>query len=162
MNEQFNIIVSILAALLTGGFLMIFIESQQVAGNVAERFHFAMTPFFHSFSNYVKFISSFRACFTFRVAENSDYIKKLKDNIEKVGRLGGQSIVSGQDFPADYFTAEELDSICNTINNIWYYIDRYQNSIYKQLDFDSRHAEMFSQYTKDYLEAISSKYKGMQ
>ena len=35
MDEQFNIIIPILAALLTGGFLMIFIESQQVAGNVA-------------------------------------------------------------------------------------------------------------------------------
>ena len=40
MEEQVSIIVTVLAALLTGGFLMIFIESQQVANNMAERFHF--------------------------------------------------------------------------------------------------------------------------
>ncbi|MDH6310176.1 putative integral membrane protein [Dysgonomonas sp. PFB1-18] len=158
---ELSIIISILAALLTGGFLMIFIESQKVAGSITDRFHFVMNPFFRRFSCYVKFISSFKTCFTFKVTKDSDYIKRLKDNVEEIGRLGGQSIVSGQDFPSDYFTAKELDSICKTINNIWYLIDGKQNYIDKHLEFDSRHAEMFSQHTKDYLEGISTKYKGM-
>lgn len=46
MEEQVSIIATILAALLTGGFLMIFIESQQVANNMAERFYFIMRLFF--------------------------------------------------------------------------------------------------------------------
>lgn len=46
MEEQISIIVTILAALLTGGFLMIFLESQQVANKMDERFHFIMRPFF--------------------------------------------------------------------------------------------------------------------
>ena len=61
MEEQVSIIVTVLAALLTGGFLMIFIESQQVANNMAERFHFIMRPFFHSFTNYARFISSWKS-----------------------------------------------------------------------------------------------------
>jgi hypothetical protein len=157
-----SIIISILAALLTGGFLMIFIESQQVAGSVAERFHFAMNPFFHSFSNYVKFISSFKTCFTFKVTKDSDYVKRLKDNVETIAGLGGRSIISGQNYPADYFTAKELNSICNTVNDIWYRIDREQDYVYDHLDFDSRHVQMFSEHIKDYLDAISPKYKGMQ
>lgn len=162
MEEQLNMIISILAALLTGGFLMIFIESQKLAGSVTDRFHFVMNPFFHSFSNYVKFISSFKTCFTFNITKDSEYINRLKDNIEKVGRLGGESIVSGQDFPADYFTAKELDSICKIINNIWYLIDGKQNYIDKHVDFDSYHAQMSGEQTKNYLEAISPKYKGVQ
>lgn len=158
---ELSIIISILAALLTGGFLMIFIESQKVAGSVTDRFHFVMNPFFRSFSSYVKFISSFRTCFTFEITKDSDYIKRLKENVEKIAGLGGQSIMSGQDFPADHFTAKELDSICKTINNIWYLIDGNQSYIDKHLEFDSHHAEMFSQHTKDYLEGISSKYKGI-
>lgn len=158
---ELSIIISILAALLTGGFLMIFIESQKVAGSVTERFHFVMNPFFRSFSSYVKFISSFKTCFTFKITKDSDYIKRLKENVEKIGGLGGQSIISGQDYPADYFTAKELDSICKTINNIWYLIDGNQSYIDKHLEFDSRHSEMFNQHTKDYLEGISTKYKGM-
>ena len=162
MAEQLSIIISILSALLTGGFLMIFIESQKVSGGVTERFHFVMNPFFHSFSNYVKFISSFKACFTFNAGKDSDYVKRLKDNVEKIARFGGQSIISGQDYSADYFTAKELDSICKTINNIWYLIDGNQGYINKHLDFDSHHVQMFSEHTKGYLEAISPKYKGMQ
>ncbi len=155
MTEQFSMIITILAALLTGGFLMIFIESQQVSGSVAEpeRFHFVMNPFFRSFSSYVKFISSFKTCFTFKITKNSDYVKGLKDSVETIARLGGKSIISGQNFPAEYFTAKELDSICNTINNIWYYIDTKQNYINEYLDFDSRRVQMFSEQTKDYLEA---------
>lgn len=79
MEEQVSIIVTVLAALLTGGFLMIFIESQQVANNMAERFHFIMRPFFHSFTNYARFISSFKTCFSFRGIESEGYMKRLKD-----------------------------------------------------------------------------------
>ncbi len=158
---ELSIIISILAALLTGGFLMIFIESQKVDGSVTDRFHFVVNPFFRSFSSYVRFISSFKTCFTFKATKDSDYINRLKDDVEKIARLGGKSIISGQDYPADYFTAKELDSICKTINNIWYLIDGKHNYINKYLDFDSRHAQMFNKQTKDYLEAISPKYKGI-
>lgn len=115
---ELSIIISIVASLLTGGFLMIFIESQKVAEGVTDRFHFVMNPLFRSFSSYVKFISSFKICFTFKVSKDSEYIMRLKDNVEEIGRLGGQSIISRQDYPADYFSAKELDSICITINNI--------------------------------------------
>jgi hypothetical protein len=162
MAEQLSIIISILAALLTGGFLMIFIESQKTAGSVIERFHFVMNPFFCSFTNYVKFISSFKTCFTFKVSKDSDYINRLKNNVETIAGLGGKSIISGQDYPADYFTAKELDSICNTINDVWYCIDTKHNYINSQLGFDSHHAQRLSEQTKGYLEAISPKYKGVQ
>lgn len=162
MDEQLSIIISILAALLTGGFLMIFIESQKVAGGVTDRFHFIMKPFYRDFSNYVKFISSFKTWFTFNVSDDSDYINRLKDNVEMIGRLGGISIVSGQDFPADYFSAKELETICNTINNIWYLIDQDINYFDNHIDFHSRHEQRSSEYTKKYLEALSPKYKGME
>ncbi|MDR1714471.1 MAG: hypothetical protein LBS20_01345 [Prevotella sp.] len=141
---------------------MIFIESRQVAGSVAERFHFVMGPFFQHFNNYVKFISCFKACFTFRVTEESGYIQRLKDNVEKVAGLGGQSIISGENYPTGYFTAKELDSICRTINDIWYCVDMKQNYIDKYLDFDSHYAQIIGAQIKEYMEAISPGYKGMQ
>lgn len=160
MTEQISIIITILAALLTGGFLMVFIESQQVSSSVSERFHFVMNPFCHSFSNYVKFISSFKTCFRFNKTEDSPSLKELKNNIDELSRLGGKSIMSGQDYSADYFNAKELDSICNKINNIWYLIDNKRSVIYNRLIFDSNHAELFSEHTRRYLEAISPKYEG--
>lgn len=66
------------------------------ANNMAERFHFIMRPFFHSFTNYTKFISSFKSCFSFRGIEAEEYIKRLKDDLEQISRIGGKSIISGQ------------------------------------------------------------------
>ncbi|GAB1358986.1 hypothetical protein MASR1M31_07650 [Porphyromonadaceae bacterium] len=160
--DELSITISILTALLTGGFLMVFIESQKVSGSVTDRFHFVMNPFFRSFSSYVKFISCFKTCFTFKTEKDSEYIKRLKEDVEKIARLGGRSITSGQDFSADHFTAKELDSICRIINNIWYLIDGKQNYIDKHLEFDSHHAQMFSGVTKYYLDAIAPKYKEVQ
>jgi hypothetical protein len=156
MEEQISIIITILAALLTGGFLMIFIESQKVAGDVTERFHFVMNPFFHSFSNYAKFISSFRHCFEFNCTD--EFLTTLKENVETVGRLGTKSIMAGRDFPSDYFTAKELDRICRTISNIWYRIDRESHHVDRHLNFDSDYAETSCQHTKEYLTAIHPKY----
>lgn len=161
MEEQVSIIITILAALLTGGFLMIFIESQQVANNMAERFHFIMHPFFHSFTNYARFISSFKSCFSFREVEKEGYMKRLKDDLEQISRIGGKSIIAGQEFPVDYFTGKQLDSVCKTINDIWYCIDNDYHG-FQKIEFDTHHAEMFSEHTISYIEEISPKYKGIK
>lgn len=160
-EEQVSIIVTILATLLTGGFLMIFIESQQVANNMAECFHFIMHPFLHSFTSYARFISSFKTCFSFRGIEAEGYMKRLKDDIEQISKIGGKSIIAGQEYPSDYFTAKQLDSICNTINDVWYCIDKDYHS-FQKIEFDTRHAEMFGEDIISYLVEISPKYNGVK
>ena len=161
MKEQVSIIITILSALLTGGFLMIFIESQHIANNIAERFHFRMRPFYYSFTNYVRFISFFKSCFDFRDINKDGYMKKLKDNLELIANLGGRSIVHGQEYPSDYFTAQQLESICNTINDIWYCIDKDPHG-FEDIIFDTHHANNVSEHIIDYLEEVSHKYKGMK
>lgn len=159
MAEISNII-SILTALLTGGFLMIFIETQKVSVSVTDRFHFIMQPFFRCFSSYVKFIACFKSCFIFKTT-NSDNFNKLKKDIDNIARLGGRSIVIGCEYPADYFTAKDLDSICNTINEIWYLLNNNKEYFNEHISFDFHYAENKSQDTKMYLETIFPKYKGM-
>lgn len=46
MENQITNIITILTALLTGGFLMLFIENQQTTTYVIERLHQRMNPFF--------------------------------------------------------------------------------------------------------------------
>ena len=33
--------------------------------------------------------------------------------------------MGGRDFPIDYFAARNLDEICEKVNDIWYFGDRY-------------------------------------
>lgn len=112
MENQISNIITILTALLTGGFLMLFIENQQITTYVIERLHQRMNPFFHSFTNYVKFVSSFESCYIWRKCTSS-YMKCLKQYVKDISIYGGKAITSGQDFSIYSFSATELDSICN-------------------------------------------------
>ncbi|MFC2771398.1 MAG: hypothetical protein ACFN4F_04805 [Porphyromonas endodontalis] len=161
MRDQISIIATFLAALLTGGFLMIFIESQQVANNMTERFHFIMRPFSHSFTNYVRFISFFKNCFIFKVEKKEGYMKSLKEHLEEISKLGAQSITSGQDYPTSYFTAKQLRLICNAINDIWYCIDNDYDG-FQEVIFDTHHSQIDRERTINYLREISPKYKGLE
>ena len=55
INEDY--IITLLSAILTGGFLMLFIESQKLSASVIDRFQGIMKPFYHKLS----FVSSFRS-----------------------------------------------------------------------------------------------------
>jgi len=157
-GRKISIIITILSALLTGGFLMLFIESQQRANSVAERFHLRMGYFYHCFTNYVRFISSFAFCYGFENPKG--YMKKLKDDLECISRLGGKSIISGQEYSANFFTAKQLDAICETINDIWYCIDKdYQG--FQKVKFNASHAASSCEHSIPYIEEIFPKYKNI-
>ena len=157
MEDQITNIITILTALLTGGFLMLFIENQQITTYVIERLHQRMNPFFHSFTNYVKFVSSFKSCFSWKKCTTS-YMKSMKQCVEEISKYGGKAIISGQDFSIYSFNATELDSICEKINGIWYYEDKNISDFNDNVSFDENHAKNFGEYSLEYLRGISPKY----
>ena len=157
MENQISNIITILTALLTGGFLMLFIENQQITTYVIERLHQRMNPFFHSFTNYVKFVSSFESCYIWRKCTSS-YMKCLKQYVKDISIYGGKAITSGQDFSIYSFSATELDSICEKINGIWYYKDKNISDFNANVGFDENHAKNFGEYSLEYLRGISPKY----
>lgn len=157
MEDQITNIITILTALLTGGFLMLFIENQQITTYVIERLHQRMNPFFHSFTNYVKFVSSFESCFSWKKCTTSN-MKSMKQCIEDISKYGGKAIISGQDFSIYSFSATELDSICEKINGIWYYEDKNISDFNDNVSFDENHAKNFGEYSLEYLRGISPKY----
>lgn len=158
MEARLSITATILAALLTGGFIMLFVESQQIGRLVTERFNFIMSPFFHSFSNYLKFVSFYSSAYHFKVS-NDSYINKLQNLIKSVTNFAHKTIMTGQNYPSDYFKAVDLNTTCENINNIWYYFDRQHDHVYNNLNFDSNTVVYFKEHIDDYLTGISSKYK---
>lgn len=161
MENQITNIITILTALLTGGFLMLFIENQQTTTYVIERLHQRMNPFFHSFTNYVKFVSSFEPCYSWGKCTTS-YMKNMKQCVEEISKYGGKAIISGQNFSIYSFSAKELDSICEKINGIWYYEDKNKSDFNENVDFDENHANNFGEYSLEYLRGISPKYNSVR
>lgn len=164
MEEQVSIIVSIIVALLTGGFIILFLENQHIGANVIERYHFVMKPFMHRLSNYFKFLSSAKVYFSIKRGTKKDeaeYVFKFKDLMDRLGHYAHLCIMSGQDYPVSKFTAKQLDDICDDINNVWYYWDRKRNYIIDYCTYDSCNAELFGKIDREYLnEVFPHKYDG--
>lgn len=56
METQLDIAISILSALLTGGFILFFVENQHIEREVINEFRSIMDPFYHKLSNYLMFV----------------------------------------------------------------------------------------------------------
>lgn len=134
MNEQIANILTILASLLTGGFLMVFIENQQISQKIANRYHQKMLPFFHCFTNYVKFVAVIRTFYKWNKS-SSGYMNNLKDNVCEIARYGSLAIISGQNFSPNYFSVKEIEEICEKINNIWYLVDKDRSKFNNDIFF---------------------------
>ena len=157
MEEQVSIIVSIITALLTGGFIILFLDNQHVGATVIERYHFVMQPFMHRLSNYFKFLSSAKTYFSITKGTKKDeaeYVFKFHDLMDKLGHYAYPCIMSGQDYPASKFTAKQLENICNDINNVWYYWDRKQNYMIDYCSYDTRKAEQLCKLGRECLKEV--------
>lgn len=157
MEEQISIIIPIIVALLTGGFIILFLENQHIGANVIERYHFVMQPFMHRLSNYFKFLSSAKVYFSIKKGTKKDeaeYVFAFKDLMDKLSHLAHPCIMSGQDYPVSKFSAIQLDGICDDINNVWYYWDRKRNYMLKYCTYDSYEAELFGKLDREYLNEV--------
>ena len=157
MEEQVSIIVSIITALLTGGFIILFLENQHVGANVIERYHFIMNPFMHRLSNYFKFLSFAKSNFSIKRGikkDEAEYAFKFNDLMERLGHYASPCIMSGQDYPTSKFTAIQLENVCIDINNIWYYWNEKRNYMINYCTYDSENAELFGKLTREFLNEV--------
>ena len=163
MEEQVSIIITIIVALLTGGFIILFLENQHVGANVIERYHFVMQPFMHRLSNYFKFLSSAKIYFSINKGtkkDDAEYIFQFNDLMDRLGHFAYPCIMSGQDYPVSKFSAKQLQEICEDINNVWYYWDRKRNYMIEYCSYDSYKAELFGKFDREYLnEVFPHKYE---
>ena len=157
MEEQVSIIITIIVALLTGGFIILFLENQHVGANVIERYHFVMQPFMHRLSNYFKFLSSAKAHFSINKGtkkDDAEYVFLFNDLMDRLGHFAYPCIMSGQDYPVSKFSAKQLQEICEDINNVWYYWDRKRNYMIEYCSYDSYKAELFGKLDREYLNEV--------
>jgi len=153
-NEQYSIGVTILTALLTGGFLMLFIENRHIGDNIVNRYYFIMTPFMHRLSNYLKFISSVKTFYVINRGDKEVYVHDFKLLLDKMEKLAHPCIMSGQDYPCSKFSAQELDNLCDDINRIWYYWDRKHNYMQGHYVYETDKAERFETLGHEYLKEV--------
>lgn len=129
--------LTILSSIITGGFVLVFIEIGNRRNRENDRHDMIVTPFMHKLSAYFRFVmwSSGRIRYP---KELNQIEQKFKQIIENLSKYGGKIIMSGGDYLTDSFTANELYNIAFDINNLWYWHDKMKpcNLRWESNDFD--------------------------
>lgn len=117
-----QIVLTILSSIITGGFVLVFVEIGNRKNRENDKYEHIMYPFMHKLSSYFRYISWCQSHIIYSnpPTRNEEKIKLL---IGEIARYGGLAITSGGDYEINYFTASELNEIALDINNIWYWHD---------------------------------------
>ena len=119
----YQTVLTILTSIITGGFVLVFVEIGNRRNRENDRYDMIMNPFMHKLSAYFRFIEWSRGRIRYPKERNQleDYFKQIMDSLSK---YGGRIIMSGGDYLTDAFTADELYRIAFEINNLWYWHDK--------------------------------------
>lgn len=120
----FNTVVTILSAIITGGFVLVFIEIGNRKNREDDRYRQIMNPFMQKFSAYSRYI-----LWVSPHIKNAEPDKKeekhFKDFLRyEIGKYGSQLIGQGGNYDVDSFNASQIENIGENINNVWYMYDR--------------------------------------
>lgn len=121
--ETYSTALSILTAVITGGFIIVYIELGNRKNRLHDSYVQTMTPFYKKISAYFRFLSWSQGQLMYSKEQNA-YEDNFKELINRYARYGSMLIMSGGDFPVHQFTAKELDEIASDINNVWYWHDK--------------------------------------
>lgn len=116
-----DVTIPLLCSLLTGGFLLLFIENQNIDKEIVGRFFGIMRPFYHKLTQFVNFACEVGYAIRYKDA-NGEYVPELKKISDRLSKLECQYIFQGRDIPI--LKSSEIEKLCCDINNIWYLYDK--------------------------------------
>lgn len=156
MSSQIDIATTILSALLTGGFILFFLENQHIERDVIERFRSIMDPYYHKLNRYLQLVYFLRG--RIQYTDNSmGWIPEIKTITDEFAYLGSLSYTDG--YPMKYLKASQLDNLNHKINQLWYFYDKGSGTT-NHISFDPDRAHIFSdEVVWDTLSSISDKFK---
>lgn len=118
-------IISILSAVITGGFVLIFVEISNRKNRENDKYRQLMTPFMRKLSAYFKYINWVQLHIT-NPKPDTDIEKTFKKHLRyEIGNYGSQLLAAGGRYDVESFNAQMLEDIGEKINNVWYMYDRY-------------------------------------
>lgn len=118
-----SISLAILTSIITGGFVLVFVEIGNRKNRENDKHDRIMSPFMHKLSAFFRYINWSSSHIQYPKPLEG-YEESFKSLVQSIAGYGGRAIMSGGDYGIHYFTAEGLNRIALDINNIWYYHDK--------------------------------------
>lgn len=165
----YNTAVAILTAIVTGGFVLVFVEIGNRKNRENDNYRQLMSPFLKKLSAYFRYVNWMNNRISYPKEKNANE-QEFHYILNKMAKYGSHLIVSGGDYSVRSFLAKEISEICYGINNIWYYYDRmnpvrlswYNDSVLSQELIDKELVKLNKSYIKlsglDQLIKISSDF----
>lgn len=154
-SEVHTIALAIMTSIITGGFVLVFVEIGNRKNRENDRHDGIMTPFLHKLSAYFRFMNWCRSQIIYPKDDMNDHEKVFKALVNQMETYGGRLIMSGGDYQVDDFNARQLNDIALNINNIWYYRDKMKPC---RLKWDGRVSYDGTDYIAKELKEINSSY----
>ena len=124
-HQTFSTALSILTAIITGGFILVFIELGNRKNREYDSYTQRMEPFINKLSAFFRFICWCKSRVEYQKPIDG-YEKQFKNLLDEIGLYGSRLILAGGNFSIDYFAVEELSAIMEKVNQIWYSYDRME------------------------------------
>lgn len=154
----FSTSLAILSAVITGGFVLIYVELSNKKTRETDNYEQLMRPFMHKLSSYFRFVSWSKTKIKIPKDKLSDGDREFKDILNQLASYGGRIIVSGGDYRVNSFSAKQLYKIsANMINHLWY-LTQHKHRCRPQWD-SAR--DFNDEFIKKELEEINPKYKNL-
>lgn len=134
------IALAILTSIITGGFVLVFVEIGNRKNRENDRHDQIMVPFMHKLSSYFRYVSWVKHSIRYPKKDLNEKESYFRGLVEEMAKHGYELIMSGGDYNVDEFTARKLNEIALNINNIWYWFDKMRPCRLKwdsSLDHDS-------------------------
>ena len=147
-------IITFLSSLLTGGILLLFIESQKTSSGVQDRVRCLMNPFYDKLNSYMRFVYLFRQGIYIDSTSEEIEVKNLKHDLDYLCDL-----YENADFSMVFYNSIFLDDLCNRINNIWYYLTEKKHITCNYVGYEPAFAKGLERRMRGCIEEINLKYK---
>lgn len=147
-------IITFLSSLLTGGILLLFIESQKTSSGVQDRFRCFMKPFYDKLNNYMRFVYLFRQGIYIDSTSEEIEVKNLEHDLDYLCDL-----YENAGFSMVFYNSIFLDDLCNRINNIWYYLTEKKHITCNYVGYEPAFAKGLECRMRGCIEEINFKYK---
>ena len=154
-SEVHAIALAIMTSIITGGFVLVFVEIGNRKNRENDRHDGIMTPFLHKLSAYFRFMNWCRSQIIYPKDDLNGYEKDFKALVNQMETYGGRLIIGGGDYRVDAFNAKQLNDIALAINNIWYCRDKMKPC---RLKWDGRVSYDGTDYIAKELKEINSSY----
>ena len=112
--------LAILTSIITGGFVLVFVEIGNRKNRENDCHDGILTPFMHKLSSFFRFVNWCKSQVIYPNDINGNE-EEFRSLVNMMAKYGVNLIIRGGYYTLDSFTARELNDIALQINNIWYY-----------------------------------------